>query len=144
MDTSTWERVSRLWLSADTGPRQKQEPARRRTRQPHHSSSPLSPLPTGEHVMASSLKWHTITRHLGSEPVCCSHLRDSCCLKYFVISLAPLWLGMPDVNTVSGIQDNAVSKTVKRRRMCAFIWYKSAPYVFMFERKVGLLYFGKQ
>lgn len=53
---------------------------------------PLSPRPTGEDVMASFLKWHAISSHRGSRPVCCSHSRDRSCLMYFVISLAPLRL----------------------------------------------------
>lgn len=54
---------------------------------------PLSPRPTGEDVMASFLKWHPISSHWGSRPVCCSHSQDRSYLKYSVISLAPwrLW-----------------------------------------------------
>lgn len=53
---------------------------------PHPPRSP--PRPPGEDVTASFLKWHAVSSHGGSWPVCRSHSRGRSCLKYFVISLA--------------------------------------------------------
>lgn len=89
MDISAWERVNRVLFSVDG----KHEINRKRSadRVDSHITPqpPLSQWPTGEDVMASFLKWHTISNHWGSRPVCCSHSRDRSRLKYFVISLAP-------------------------------------------------------
>lgn len=78
-----------------------------------------------------------------SRPVYCSHPWDRSCLKYFVISLAPLQLQHARHKYCIGGEFKIMlsPKQLRRRIMCAFMPYKSTPYVFTFERKVGLLYF---